>query len=74
MDFNVRDTIIVAIMVLFLGKFVNQRVPFLRNYIIPEPVTGGIIASLLFSAVFLISGQPLDFNLQGRDFMLIIFF
>ncbi|NQX88650.1 MAG: sodium/glutamate symporter [Halioglobus sp.] len=74
MDFNVRETIIVAIMVLFLGKFVNQRVPFLRNYNIPEPVTGGIIASLLFSAVFLISGQPLDFNLQGRDFMLIIFF
>jgi len=61
-------------MVLFLGKYLNQRIPFLREYNIPEPVTGGILASLFFSAIYWASGVQLDFDLAGRDFMLIIFF
>jgi len=74
MEFNIRETIVIAILVLFLGKFINRGVPFLRNYNIPEPVTGGIIASLLFSSVYWVSGLQLDFNLAARDFMLIVFF
>lgn len=74
MEFNIRETIIIAILVLFLGKYINRFVPFLRDYNIPEPVTGGILASLLFSTVYWIFDLELDFNLAGRDFMLIIFF
>jgi ESS family glutamate:Na+ symporter len=37
-----------AILVLFTGKSVNQRIGPLREYNIPEPVTGG----LLFAAAF----------------------
>lgn len=74
MEFNIRETIILAIMVLFLGKDLNQRIPFLRDYNIPEAVTGGILASLFFSMIYWGSGVELDFNLAGRDFMLIIFF
>ena len=46
MDLTIRDTIILAIMVLFLGKALNRRIPVLRDYNIHEPVTGGILASL----------------------------
>ena len=74
MEFNIRETIILAIMVLFLGKDLNQRIPFLRDYNIPEPVTGGILASLFFSLVYWGSGVELNFDLAGRDFMLVIFF
>ena len=74
MEFNIRETIILAIMVLFLGKDLNLRIPFLRNYNIPEPVTGGILASLFFSLIYWVSGIELSFDLAGRDFMLIIFF
>lgn len=42
MEFNIRETIIMAIMVLFLGKYLNQRIPILRSYNIPEPETGAI--------------------------------
>ena len=52
MDVNIRDTIIVAIIVLFMGKYLNQRYAPLRNYNIPEPVTGGIIASLILSLFY----------------------
>ena len=74
MEFNIRETIILAIMVLFLGKDLNLRIPFLRNYNIPEPVTGGILASLFFSLIYWVSGVELNFDLAGRDFMLIVFF
>ncbi len=74
MEFNIRETIVLAIMVLFLGKDLNQRISFLRNYNIPEPVTGGILASLFFSIIYWGSGVELDFDLAGRDFMLILFF
>lgn len=74
MEFNIRETIILAIMVLFLGKDLNLRMPFLRNYNIPEPVTGGVLASLFFSLIYWVSGIELSFDLAGRDFMLIIFF
>ena len=74
MDFTIRETIIVAIMVLFVGKYINRKVPFLREYNIPEPVTGGIIASLLFSIIYALTGEELRFDLAGRDFMLIMFF
>ncbi|MGB1139976.1 MAG: sodium/glutamate symporter [Halioglobus sp.] len=74
MDFTIRETIIIAIMVLFVGKYINRKVPFLREYNIPEPVTGGIIASLLFSIIYALTGEELRFDLAGRDFMLIMFF
>ena len=38
-------TLILAILVLFLGRWVNRRIHWLRDYGIPEPVTGGLIAS-----------------------------
>ncbi|MGB5290339.1 MAG: sodium/glutamate symporter [Lysobacterales bacterium] len=74
MEFNIRETIILAIMVLFLGKDLNQRIPFLRDYNIPEPVTGGILASIFISLVYWSTDVELDFDMAGRDFMLIIFF
>ena len=74
MELNIRETIIIAIMVLFLGKLLTRRIGFLRDYNIPEPVTGGVLASLLFSMVYWVSGVELDFDLKARDFMLVIFF
>jgi ESS family glutamate:Na+ symporter len=38
----------VGILVLFVGKALNQRVGALREYNIPEPVTGGLLFALAF--------------------------
>ena len=53
MQFDSRETLILAIIVLFLGRFINKRISFLKKYNIPEPVTGGIIASLFFSLFYI---------------------
>ncbi len=69
-----RETLIIAILVLFLGKKLNKEIPFLRHYNIPEPVTGGVIASLIFGAYYFIANQEIVFSLVNRDTFLIIFF
>lgn len=74
MMFNSRETIILAILVLFLGRFVNQRVGFFQKYSIPEPVTGGVMASIFFSGLYFIFDLSIEFSLDQRDALLVVFF
>lgn len=74
MVFDSRETVILAILVLFLGKFVNRRVRFFQTYSIPEPVTGGVIASVFFSALYFIFDLSIGFSLEQRDALLVVFF
>ncbi len=69
-----RQTIILAILVLFLGKYLIGKSAFLRNYNIPEPVVGGLIASLVFGFVYAAFDLQFDFALGVRDELLIGFF
>lgn len=69
-----RQTIILAILVLFLGKYLIGKIAFLRNYNIPEPVVGGLIASLVFGLVYAMFDLQFEFALGVRDELLIGFF
>ena len=69
-----RQTLIIAILVLFLGKFLNRRVGILDNYNIPQPVTGGVVASLFFGFLFFAFDTEVSFDLHLRDTLLITFF
>jgi len=64
----------IGIVVLFVGKRLNDRIPFLRNFSIPEPVTGGLLFSILFALVFVVSGYAVEFELRARDVLLVYFF
>ena len=57
-----------GIFVLFIGKRLNDAFGFLREFNIPEPVTGGIIFSLLLGLIYALSGVTFEFDLSGRDF------
>ncbi len=63
-----------GIIVLFLGKRLNDGIGFLREFSIPEPVTGGLLFSLLFGLVYWASGVAVEFDLAARDFLLVYFF
>lgn len=67
-------TFTLGIMVLFVGIAITSRVSFLQKYNIPEPVTGGIIASLFTLGLFTVAGLELEFDLYVRDVLLIYFF
>jgi ESS family glutamate:Na+ symporter len=47
MEIGALATFNLAILVLFLGKTLNQRVPLLRRYNIPEPVSAGLLVCLV---------------------------
>ncbi len=61
MDLNQRQTLILAILVLFLGRWLNRHAKPLRDWNIPEPVTGGL-------------GVRVTFTMEARDILLIVFF
>ena len=67
-------TITLAILVLFSGVHLNRRVAFLRKYNIPEPVTGGLLASLLIGLVYFLGKLEVSFTLDARDQLLVYFF
>ena len=64
----------IGIVVFFVGVLITQRVSFLRTYNIPEPVTGGFVAALVFWAVYEVFGLEIGFELSTRDRLLVIFF
>jgi len=74
MSLDPRQTIIIGILVLFLGKYLNNKLNFLRLYNIPEPVTGGIVASVVFAAFYLVFGINIEFSNHYRDILLVVFF
>ncbi len=63
-----------AIIVLFVGKRLNQSVGLLREYSIPEPVSGGLLFSVLFGLVYWLFAIEVEFNLAARDMLLVYFF
>jgi len=67
-------TFTIGIMVYFAGRILTQKVGFLREYNIPEPVTGGILASLLALVIFLVFNIEISFEMGIRDTLLVYFF
>lgn len=64
----------IGIVVFFVGVLITQRVEFLRRYSIPEPVTGGFVAALLFWAVHALFRVDIGFDMTTRDKLLVVFF
>jgi ESS family glutamate:Na+ symporter len=63
-----------GIVVLFVGKRLNNAVGFLREFSIPEPVTGGLVFSVLFTLFYAVTDVEIEFMLGARDILLVYFF
>ncbi|RLA56324.1 MAG: sodium/glutamate symporter [Gammaproteobacteria bacterium] len=74
MELEPRATLIAAILVLFLGRYLNQKIKVFRDYNIPEPVTGGLLASLIVGLLYWLMGLEISFDMANRDMLLIVFF
>jgi ESS family glutamate:Na+ symporter len=66
--------LVVSIFAVWLGTIVNQRVPLLRQFSIPAPVTGGVLVMIGFAAVEAIAAVDFAWHLDLRDDLLLIFF
>jgi ESS family glutamate:Na+ symporter len=60
--------------VFFLGAFLTRKVNFLKNYNIPEPVSGGLVVAILTWIWFVVTDTQIVFDLAVRDYLLVLFF
>ena len=63
-----------AIVLLFLGKWLTGRIEFLRRYSIPEPVIGGFLCAAAVAVAYFLFDLKVTFSLEVRDWLLLYFF
>lgn len=63
-----------GMIVYFIGAGLTRRYALLRNFNIPEPVSGGLAVAILVWIAYLASGREITFELETRDVLLTLFF
>ena len=74
MELDLLATLIISVLVLWIGASASKRVPPLAKLQLPDAVTGGIVCSLVIAGISVASGQPITFDLTLRDALLLLFF
>ncbi|WP_352336647.1 sodium/glutamate symporter [Psychrobacter sp. 16-MNA-CIBAN-0192] len=67
-------TLILATLVLLLGRFLVKNIKFLEDFNIPEPVAGGLIAAAIVYALNLVWGFSFNFNQALQTATMLMFF
>lgn len=67
------ESFLVAISVLFLGHFINAKLPELQKFNIPEPIVGGLIVACAITALHF-HGVDLQFDLPLQNTFMLMFF
>jgi len=73
-DVGIIETLLVALLILFSGYFLNSKITFLSNNNIPEPVVGGIAFSLLAAIAHSYFDVNFNFDMSFKNPLMIIFF
>ena len=68
------EMLAISIVVLFVGVFLNRKIRFLADNFIPAAVTGGLLFSVLVLIGRDVLDVSLDFDMQLRDLLLLVFF
>lgn len=72
--FSTYFTLILAALVLLVGKFLVQKLRWLRDFNIPEPVAGGLVAAVLIVALNAFTGYRLSFDGSLQTAFMLVFF
>jgi len=72
--FSEIETLIIALIVLFIGKGVRASLPWLQRIDLPDAVVGGLLAAILALVARTAFGIELTFANQLHDLLLLVFF
>lgn len=67
-------TLLIACIVLLFGRQLVRRIRFLRDFNIPEPVAGGLVAAIIIYILYASSAYIFHFNKGLKDAFMLIFF
>lgn len=73
-SFNAFYTLIAAVIVLLLGRFLVNKIDFLRKYNIPEPVAGGLVAAIVSLLVHNFWGYSITTSSELQTSFMLVFF
>ena len=68
------NIVVLAVVVWFAGTAINRRIGFLQRYSIPVAVTGGLLCSLIVTAIHYAFDLTITFDTRLRDLLLLAFF
>lgn len=71
---NAYYTLILATLVLLLGRVLVKRIKFLSDFNIPEPVAGGLIAAVIVYMLNLFFGYSFNFQKELQTACMLMFF
>ncbi len=66
--------LMLSILVVYLGFYLNRNIRFLSEFYIPPAVTGGLICSIIVAIIYGAADLEIAFDMQIRDFLLLVFF
>lgn len=72
--FGAGQSILLAILVLFVGRFINDRIAILNKWNLPDPVVGGVFFALLSLGLYLLCGIRMSFSTSIGDYLMLAFF
>lgn len=72
--FDAFYTLIAAVIVLLLGRFLVNKIDFLKRYNIPEPVAGGLVAAVISLIVYNVWGYSITTSSTLQSSFMLIFF
>jgi len=67
-------TLIIATLVLLLGRLLVTKIKLLRDFNIPEPVAGGLLAAVVIYLLYIKYEISLEFNTNLQDAFMLFFF
>lgn len=73
-NFSAYYTLILAVLVLLLGKFLVTRIRFLRDFNIPEPVAGGLVVAAVIYLLHASMGWSFGFETSLQTAFMLVFF
>lgn len=74
LNFSTYYTLICAALVLLVGKYLVHKIRFLRDFNIPEPVAGGLVAAAVIFTIHEFTGYSFSFNSDLQTGFMLIFF
>lgn len=72
--FGAYYTLIMAVLVLLVGKLMTRHIRFLRDFNIPEPVSGGLLVAAIIFTLHQITGLTLSFEGSLQSAFMLVFF
>lgn len=71
---NMYQTAAIAMMLFVLGRFLTNRIEFLRKCCIPAPVVGGLIFAIVHLCLYMAGVVEFTFDSNVKDFFMTLFF